>query len=76
MCTEVSYGSWALSLCWAVRSYRDVPKRELPGLTTKLSIALPEVSRLKITDSKGVRSRTTSLPKKSYIKALARLGIC
>ena len=42
-------------------------------------VALPEVSRLKITDSKdskGVRSPTTSLPEKSYVKALARLGIC
>ena len=56
-------------------SYRDVPKRELPELTTNLSVALPEVSRLKIADSKGVRSRTTSLPENSYVKALARLGI-
>ena len=43
---------------------------------TKLSVTLPEVSRLKIADSKGVRSRTTSLPENSYVKALARLGIC
>ena len=67
---------WVLSLCWAMRSsYMDIPKRELPGLTTKLSVALPQVSRLKIADSKGVRSCTTSLPENSYVKALARLGI-
>ena len=41
--------------------------------TAKLSVALQEVSRLKIADSKGVRSRTTSLSENSYVKALARL---
>ena len=41
--------------------------------TAKLSVALQEVSRLIIADSKGVRSRTTSLSENSYVKALARL---
>ena len=67
MCTEVSCGSWALSLCWAVRSsYRNVLKRELPGLTTKLSVALPrvpEVSRRgeRTGDLREFRSITTAL---------------
>ena len=58
-------------------SYRDlsnVSKRELSGLTTKLSVALL-VSRLKIADSRGVRSRTISLSKNFYVKALARLEL-
>lgn len=60
-------------------SYRDlsnVSKREFSRLTTKLSVALLEVSRLKIADSERVRSRTISLSKNFYIKALARLRIC
>ena len=32
--------------------------------------------KMTIADSKGVRSRTTSLPENSYVKVLARLGIC
>ena len=57
-------------------SYKDVFKRKLSRLTTKLSITLLEVSRLKIADSKKVRFYIISLPENSYVKILARLEIC
>ena len=42
--------------------------------TAKLTVALQEVSRLKIAGSKGVRSSVITSPSEnSYVKALARL---